>query len=344
MSIVLTVVITVVLFGVIIFIHEFGHFICAKLSGVTVNEFSLGMGPCILKRKRGITQYSLRLLPIGGYVSMEGEDSDSDDENAFFKKPVYKRILIVVAGAAMNILLGFLVLVAVVGMQDKLGSMQIAGFRDGATSSAQLQVGDVIKKIDGLTIYDVTDLQYQLTQSSDNIHSVTVERNGEKVKLDDVEISFVTYTADDGNTYKSVDFVRQQISKNPLTVISQAAGKTVSYARLVWISLGDLVRGKASVQDVSGPVGVASAVNQAQSAGLDSILVLAALITINIGIFNLLPIPALDGGRLVFLIIEGIIRKPVPRKYEAMIHAAGFILLMLVMVLVTFNDIFRLFK
>lgn len=344
MDIVITIIITVVLFGVIIFIHELGHFICAKLSGVTVNEFSLGMGPCLLKRKKSKTQYSLRLLPIGGYVSMEGEDGDSEDDNAFFKKPVYKRILIVIAGALMNILLGFLILIAVVGMQDKLGSMEIVGFRDGATSSAKLQAGDVIKKVDGLTIYDVTDLQYQLTQGADSIHSVTVVRNGEKVKLDDVNISFVTYQADDGNTYKSVDFIRKQVSKNPLTVIEQAAGKTVSFARLVWISLGDLVRGKASVKDVSGPVGVASAVNQAQSAGLDSVLVLAALITINIGIFNLLPIPALDGGRLVFLIIEGIIRKPVPRKYEAMIHAVGFILLMLLMVLVTFNDIFRLVK
>ena len=344
MDIVIAIIITVVLFGVIIFIHELGHFICAKLSGVTINEFSLGMGPCLLKRKKSKTQYSLRLLPIGGYVSMEGEDGDSEDDNAFFKKPVYKRILIVIAGALMNVLLGFLILIAVVGMQDKLGSMEIVGFRDGATSSAKLQAGDVIKKVDGLTIYDVTDLQYQLTQGSDSIHSVTVVRNGEKVKLDDVNISFVTYQADDGNTYKSVDFIRKQVSKNPLTVIEQAAGKTVSFARLVWISLGDLVRGKASVKDVSGPVGVASAVNQAQSAGLDSVLVLAALITINIGIFNLLPIPALDGGRLVFLIIEGIIRKPVPRKYEAMIHAVGFILLMLLMVLVTFNDIFRLVK
>lgn len=346
MSVVFTVLITILLFGAIIFIHELGHFTCAKLSGVTVKEFALGMGPTIFSRVSRGTKYALRLLPIGGYVSMEGEDEDSDDENAFFKKPVYKRILIVLAGAVMNMILGFVILTIVVSIQPKLGSMQIADFRQGATSCAagKLQKGDTIKKIDGLSIYDVTDLQYQLSQKPDNIHTVTVKRNGETITISDVNISFVTYTAEDGKTYRSVDFVRQQVNKTPLTVIGQAAGKTASFARLVWISLGDLVRGKASVKDMSGPVGVATAVNKAQSAGIDSLLVLAALITINVGIFNLLPLPALDGGRFVFLAIEGVIRRPVPQKYEAMVHAVGFILLMILMLLVTFNDVFRLIK
>lgn len=304
------------------------------------------MGPTIFKIQKPETKYSLRLFPIGGFVSMEGEDEESSDERAFCKKPVYKRIAVVVAGAFMNLLLGFIILVIVVSCQSQIGSMEISSFREGATSNAAngLQVGDVIKKVDGLTIYDSTDLQYSFAQDSDMVFDVTVKRNGERVTLNDVKFSYVTFTASDGVTYKAIDFVRKEISKNPITVVKQAFGRSVSYARLVWISLCDLVKGKADVKDVSGPIGVATAVNQAQSVGVMSVLVLSALITINIGIFNLLPLPALDGGRLVFLLIEAIIRKRVPQKYEAIVHAIGLACFMVLTVIIAFNDVFRIIK
>lgn len=342
MNIVISILLTVLIFGVIIFIHEFGHFITAKLSGVTVNEFALGMGPTIAKFYKNGTKYALRAFPIGGFVSMEGEDEDSDDEGAFCKKPVYKRIIIVAAGAFMNILLGFLIVLLLVAMQPKLGSMEVAKFRDNAQSQATgLRVGDEILKIDGLRIFDISDFNYAFYYNGgDDKYDITVLRNKSEVNLKDVKLAMV----DVGDGSSAFDFYLRQIDKNPLTVIEQAGKKTLSVARLVWMTLGDMVTGRAKVTDMSGPVGVAGAVSQASSMGFESVLLLAALITINVGIFNLLPIPALDGGRLVFLIIEGIRRKPVPAKYEGWIHAAGFVLMMGLMVFVTFNDVFRLFS
>ncbi len=354
MNIVITILLTILVFGLIIFIHELGHFIMAKVNGVKVREFALGMGPTLFRFGKGETRYALRLFPIGGFVSMEGEDEESADERAFHRKPVWRRILIVIAGAVMNIVLGFVIMTIVVGMQTNIATMEVSKFREFATSNQAggLQAGDVIQKIDGLRIWCDTDFFYALErgktggekgkttldgQEVDTLtrsYDIQVKRDGKKVLLEDVKITVTSNT---------VDLLVKGESKNVFTVLREAGNKTVSTARMVWLSLGDLLRGSAGLKDLSGPVGVAQVVGQASGMGLQSFLTLVAFITINVGIFNVLPLPALDGGRLVFLIIEGIRRKPVPAKYEGYVHAAGFILLMLLMIVVTFSDVFKLF-
>ena len=336
------IILTILLFGVLIFIHEFGHFITAKLSGVRVNEFALGMGPVIWKTKKNETQYALRLLPIGGFVSMEGEDEQSDAEGSFSKARVWNKILIVVAGAVMNLLLGFLLLVIVVSQQSAIGTTTIARFEEGATSSQMLQLDDRIVQINGSAVHIDYDIIYTMMRDPDGKVDMVVMRDGQKVTLEGVPFS--TEQMEDGTVTTMLDFKVYGQEKTVGRVLCQAFFYTGTVANLVWTSLIDIVTGRFGINQLSGPVGVASAVGEATSMGLSSFLMLAAFITINLGVFNLLPIPALDGGRLLFLLIEAVRRKPINPKYEGYVHAFGFLLLFGLMIVVTFNDIVRLFR
>ena len=334
----------ILFFGVIIGLHELGHFLSAKLFGVKVNEFSLGMGPAIFKKQKGETKYALRLLPIGGYVSMEGEDDASDDERAFCNKKWWKKFIIVVAGAVMNLVLGFIFVIILTSMDTLIGTTQIHSFYENATSAQYgLEAGDTIKEINGTNIYSSRDISYALQRDEDGIYDFTVERNGSKVEIPDVH--FETKPGENGHNTIVFDFIIVGIEKTPLNVLSTALLDTVSTARLVWLTLFDLVTGHYGLNDLSGPVGTVSIIAETTSqavatgAGFDTVIYIMALISINIGVFNLLPIPALDGGRLFFILIEAIRKKPIPAKYEGYIHAAGFALLLLLMVIITFNDI-----
>ncbi len=343
-----SIIIAILIFGIIIAIHEFGHFAVAKLSGVKVNEFSLGMGPCIFKKQKGETQYSIRVLPIGGYCAMEGEDAKSENERAFCNKSIPKRIAIVVAGAAMNLILGFVLLVVTTVINAPITTTQVNWFEDNAKSqSTGLQIGDEIVKCNGMTIFTDMDLSYQFQTDEDAKFDLVVKRDGEKIELNDVE-----FAKSDGVLH--IDFKVKPQSANPLSVASYAVRKTLSYGRLIYISLGDLIGGTYHINDLSGPVGIVDAIgdvinNETKESSIDwaalidSILSMAAFITINVGLFNLLPLPALDGGRLVFLIIEAVRGKPVKPEHEGMVHFIGIALLMILMVIVTFNDIKRLF-
>lgn len=346
------IIIAILVFGLIIFIHELGHFVAAKLCKVKVDQFALGMGPAIFKFQKGETLYALRLFPFGGYCSMEGENDESDNERAFCNKKVWQRILIVCAGAFMNLVLGFIVVMVMISTQDAITSNQISWFADDAVSNQNgLELGDKIKSINGMHIFSEVDMSYQLQSDEDGVFDFTVERNGETVELKNVK--FALDETENGNVLH-LDFKVNPIDITPLSVCEYSAKTSVSYARLVLVSLKDLVLGKYKINDLSGPVGIVSVMSEvvganAGSSGIDwysllqQLLSLAALITINVGIFNLLPLPALDGGRLIFLIIEAIRRKPVPAKYEGYVHAAGFALLMLLMVYITAHDIFKLF-
>ena len=340
-SFLLTVVAAVLVFSAVILIHELGHFLVAKASGIKVNEFSLGMGPLLFKFQKGETQYSVRLLPVGGYVSMEGEDEDSPDPRSFQCAPVGRRILVTVAGAVMNLLLGFAVLIAVVCMQDSILSRTVGAFYPGAATEAQgLQVGDTILAVNGRRCFIANDVSYEFARTQNATADLTVLRDGKKVELKGIR--FDTRTDEDGYTYMVIDFMVYPAEKTPLNVISEAGRWTLSFARMVALSLGDLLTGRAAINNLSGPVGIVQAIGEATSYGLDSLLLLLALITVNLGVFNLLPVPALDGGRLIFLLIEAVRRKPVPQKYEIAVNAAGFVLLIGLMCFVTFNDITRL--
>lgn len=342
MNIVFTIIIAVISFGVIIFIHELGHFITAKSIGVKVNEFAIGMGPAIFKIKKGETLYAIRILPIGGFVSMEGEDTESDDERAFNKKKPWQKIIVVVAGAVMNLILGFVLLFSLTVAKPLLPVNTIAKFGEGATSNLAggLMVNDTIKKINGNRIGMDNDIIFELLRDKDGIVDIEVERDGEILHLD--KVHFNMQKAEDGETYISVDFKIYGEKKTFLSTIKYAANWSYSVSRMVVVSLFDLITGRFGFNQMSGPVGVTTTISEAASQGFDSYLLIIAFITINIGVFNLLPLPALDGGRLIFLIIELIRRKPINPKYEGYVHAVGLILLFILMVAVTFNDIIRI--
>lgn len=338
----MSIIVSVLVFSVVIIIHELGHFITAKLSGIKVNEFSIGMGPQLFGKTVGDTEYSVRAFPIGGYVAMEGEDEESDAEGSFNSVPVQNRILVVVAGAVMNMVLGFLVLCYLTGTQDAITSRKVSSFYENArTQQTGLMVDDEIVAINGRKCYIANDVIYEFARTQNGTADFTVIRNGEKVQLNDV--TFDTYETEDGLKQMVIDFTVYPVQVNFRNVVKEAANWTISIARLVFLSLVDLVTGNVAINQMSGPVGIVSVVSDAVSMGIEPVLSILAMITINLGVFNLLPFPALDGGRLVFLLIELIRGKAVPQKYEILVNTAGMVMLLGFMAFVTFSDITKFF-
>ena len=441
------IIIGVLLFEFIIFAHEFGHFITAKKSGVQVNEFALGMGPKLISFQRGETRYSLRLFPIGGFCAMEGEDQDSDNPRAFNNAKVWKRMIIIVAGAFMNIVVGFILMFVVTVCQPTFSTTQISQFEPVSFSAKSgLEIGDDIKSVGGYSVANIRDLMLgiqllpceevdpdsievyredcawearnfisemaQTYRLSDEIVSklyygdladsaqklnkaatkeeaaavyqqtidrffktagvekpanfqypafdvpekrvryqgdVTVVRGGETKDIHNVQ--FYTFKKQDGSTAVSVDFYVLPKDKNFGTVMGETFTGTVSLAKSVWKSFAMLIQGRFSLNDMSGPVGITKTVSDVAAKGLESgfgdavlnIVMIMALITVNLGIVNMFPFPALDGGRFVFLCIEAIIRRPLPRKMEYIVNGIGLALLILLIILISANDIFKLF-
>ncbi len=341
--------VAILFFGIVIMVHELGHFIFAKIFDVKVNEFAIGMGPTLFKKQKGETKYAVRLFPIGGSVSMEGEDEESSNERAFNRKPVWQRFIIVAVGAIINLVLGLIIVAIILMQSDLIGTPYIRGFYDSATSNVQgLKEGDKIVEINDNIVYSEYDISFLMMRDDDGIMGFTVEREGEKVNLNDV--TFQTKTVD-GQNYIIYDFYIKGVEPSFLSVTKNAFLESASMGRMVWISLLDLVTGQYKLSDLSGPIGAVdyiaqAAENSVTEKGVDftPMLTLMALITINIGIFNLLPIPALDGGRLFFMFIEMIRRKPVPQKYESYVHAIGLVILLLFMAVISFSDIVNLIK
>lgn len=337
----------ILFFGLIVFFHELGHFTFAKLFKVKVNEFAMGMGPTLFKFKKGETKYALRLLPIGGFVSMEGEDEESENENAFCNKPAWQRFIIVAAGGTINLIMGVIIVAIMLLQTDLIGLPEIHSFHENSVSSQYgLQVGDEIKKINGKNVYSEYDLSFLMQRDKDGVFDFVVERNGEKVELNGVK--FETY--DNNGTLTIIyDFIIKGVEPSFSSVAKNAVSESVSIGRIVWISLLDLVTGQYGLSDLSGPIGTVTYIADAaeiaqQETDYSYLLNMLAMITINIGLFNLLPLPALDGGRLFFILIEMIFRKPVPRKYEGWVHATGLVLLLILMAVISFSDIWRLIK
>ena len=279
---------------------------------------------------------------------MEGEDENSTDERAFNNKPLLQRILIVAAGAIMNLILGVIIMAVLLSTtKDLIGTNTIHSFYDGATSvNYGLQAGDKIVKIDGHRVFSERDLSFLMGRSQDGVIDFTVERNGEKVDLNDVK--FQT-TEQNGVTLITYDFIIVGEKPTFKNVVKNSFTQSASIARLVWLSLFDIVTGRYGASELAGPVGTVDIIADVTAAAatdrnMDNLLFIMALITINLGVANLLPLPALDGGRLFFLIIEAIRRKPINPKYEGYVHAAGLALLMLLMVFVTYNDIVRIIR
>lgn len=343
MSFIINIVVSILIFSLVIIIHETGHFIVAKKSGIKVNEFSIGMGPKLFGIQKGETTYSLRALPIGGYVAMEGEDEESENERAFSKAPVQNRIAVVVAGAVMNLVLGFLILVFMVSNQEAITSKTVSMFHENAmTEKTGLRVGDEILAVNGRRCYIANDIIYEFARTQDGVIDFKVRRDGEVVELENV--AFETYEDENGVKQLVLDFYVNPTEKTVVSVIKEAANWTISYARMIFLSLVDLVTGHVAINQMSGPVGIVSVISEATSIGWEPVLNILALITINLGVFNLVPFPALDGGRLVFLIIEFLRGKPINPKYEIWVNTAGMLALLAFMAFVTFSDITRLIK
>ncbi len=337
----LFILLAILMFGFLIFIHEFGHYTAARIFCVSIKEFAIGMGPKLFSRVSGKTgiRYSLRALPIGGYVAMVGEDEESDDPGALCAKPVWQRIIITAAGAAMNLLVGFLVMTVLVSFST-FGGTVVADFFEGATSpSYGLQVEDRIVKIDGTRVHTATDLVYTIMHDARGPVDVTVERGGQLLVLQDVQ--FPSFS-EAGHIYGDRDFYVYAVEKTPLSIAHQAFWQSFNTVQMIWDSLYDLVFGEYTVEDLSGPVGVTQAITEAAEQGSYNFGFMFVFISVNLGIFNLLPLPALDGGRLFFQFIELIFRRPINRTVEGYIHFAGIMLLMLLMVFVTFQDISKI--
>ena len=336
--------IAIAVFIALIIVHEFGHFIAAKICGVKVNEFAVGFGPKLLKKKIGETVYAINLIPLGGYCAMEGEDEESSDDRAFGKKGPFKRLFIVANGAIFNLILGFIIigisLLPGIG-GDLIGTTTVAKFQENATSAQHgLMVGDKILSVDGRYVISDRDLFYTFTNVENGELDLVVKRNGERVKLENVK--FQTEKIEGVNTIK-LDFWILGKKKTLPNLIEATFRNTLSYGRIVWLSVVDLVSGKYGISELSGPVGITATVGNVAKSNILNILPIMALITINLGIFNLFPLPALDGGRILFILIELIFRKPIPQKYEGWVHTAGIIVLLGFMLLITIKDIIALF-
>lgn len=334
------VIVAILFFELIIIIHEGGHFFAARLMKIKVNEFSIGMGPKLFQKKGKETKYTLRVIPFGGFCAMEGEDEESDDERAFINKRVSQRFFVVIAGAVMNLILGFVIVLIITCSGNLVGTTQVAKFDDNAVSQSYgLQVGDKIESIDGMRVYTTNDVTTGLSRCEDGKIEMLVERDGKDKRLN-VEFATEEY---EGTTYTKMDFWLKGVEKTFGNVFVQTCKEFVSYARMVFLSVHDLLVGRFGLSDLSGPVGAVSVVSTAVKTSAYSMLRIMALLTINVGLFNLFPIPALDGWRLFVLAGEGITRKKLPSKAEYMINAIGLVVLIGLMCIVTFSDITKLF-
>lgn len=349
----LYIIIGILLFGLLIAVHEAGHFFAAKALDVQVNEFAIGMGPALFSRQRGETLYALRILPIGGYCAMEGEDGESDNPRAFSRKAPWKRLIILAAGSAMNLVAGFLLVVILFTAAGSYAVPVVRDFMEGFPCAGEtgLMPGDRILEINGKTVRVYSDVSTYLSAAGEGPKDLVVEREGEKVVLNGLPLNPQEYTVN-GETVTMYGLYFDTETATFPGVLRQSWNTCLYFARAVWQSLGMLVTGQVGLRDMSGPVGIVSYLGEAGSqggsvaAGLQNVCYVIGLIAINLAIMNMLPIPALDGGRIFFLLVtEGyhlLTRRTLDPKYEAYLHAGGFVLLLMLMAVITLSDILKL--
>lgn len=344
----------ILVFGVLIAVHELGHFMAAKACGVRVNEFSIGMGPALWKKQKGETQYSLRLFPVGGFCAMEGEEEDSDDPTALNNQGFWAKLLIFAAGAAMNFIAGLLIILVLYADAQAFYVPVVSGFADGCPleSADGLQEGDRLLRIDGEKVYVYSDISLLMGLNKTGAFDLQIERNGEVITLRDFTMERREYTDQNGKAYTGYGLYFGAEEATLGRKLSYSWNNAMDFVRLVRLSLQMLVTGQAGVKDLSGPVGIVSTMTQVGEqaattrAAVENIAYLAALIAVNLAVMNLLPLPALDGGKIFFLVINAVsmqlFKKQIPAKYENCIHFAGLILLLALMAVITFSDVWKL--
>ena len=352
----MSVLFAILLFSFLIFIHELGHFVAAKLSKVQVNEFSMFMGPALWKKQIGETLYAVRLIPVGGFCAMEGEDADTDNPRSFQKAAWWKRLIILVAGAAMNFLVGVVLMFIVYMPAQAVVEPVIASFEEFSTidGAEGLQVGDRILEVDGEKIYVQSDFSLILSLNPGDYHDLVVQRSRQRISIPNFHMEKHAVTREDGSTQMlyGMNFTMQELTFGGK--VRYAWYQCLDTVRMVRLSLQMIFTGQAGLSDMSGPVGIVqqmSDVADASPTALDALmnmLYFGAFIAINLAVMNLLPIPALDGGRIVGVLIttgvEAVTRKKIDPKYEGYLHGAGMIFLLGIMALVMFKDIFVLFR
>ena len=346
----MTIIYFIFILGTVVFIHELGHFLFAKKAGIYIYEFSVGMGPqiCKWKRKNDETEYSIRLFPIGGFVQMAGEEVEVDEkipkDRRLQSKTWLQRFMTTIAGIMFNFVLA-IILLFIVGLVS--GSPTNKPYvsvvdENGNAYKAGMEVGSVITKIDGKKVnnYDRLILEYQVRLGE----KITFEVKNKQGEIKDITIAPEKVEVDGINTYKYGFNLTDEVETGFFSAVKYAFTKTFTLMEQMLFTIIYLITGKLSISNLSGPIGIFSIVGEAAKTGFINIIYLLAFISINVGFINFLPIPAFDGGRILFLIIEKIKRSPINAKVENIIHSVGFVLLMLLMIVITYNDIIRLFK
>ena len=353
---ILYILLAILFFGIMVAIHEFGHFFTAKLLKVKVNEFAIGMGPALWSKTKGETQYSFRAFPIGGYCAMEGEDEATGDPRAFSVQPWWKKLIILAAGSLMNVVLGLAIVLALYAGVSAVRAPVITQFADGFSLEGEngLMLGDRIVSVDGHAILLYSDVLTFLGQNDGQGIDLVVVRDGQRVELDDLPMARMEYEYDGQTTWGFGLIFGQMEQLSAWGRVKLAAAQTADFVRMVWMGLGDLISGRMGLDEMSGVIGIVDAVGDAGAAattawdGFLNVLYFVAFISVNLAVMNLLPIPALDGGRIFFVLVNAVIylvsRRRIPAKYEGYVHTAGFLLLILLMVVVAFNDVWKIFS
>ena len=355
---VFSIVLIIIFFGLLIAIHEFGHFVAAKALGVKVNEFAIGMGPKLLSAQKGETLYTWRALPIGGFCAMEGEGESSDDPRAFGNKPGWKKLIILAAGAFMNFVAGLVIILIIMVAAGSPAMPVFTGVMEGAEAvlDTGLQPGDQLYTIDGHRIYFQTDAFLFLERGREDV-DVVVLRNGEKVDLGTIHLPYRQLTDETGQQVEKRGIYIGQFRENNLfTILQNTWYQAVDYVRLVWMGLGDLITGAMGLRELSGPIGFVAMAGDVGEAGaavaglfgaVINILDFTALIAINLAVMNLLPIPALDGGQILFVFVGWvyrlITRRKINEKYLGYVNAVGLCCLLALMAIVAVSDVVKLF-
>ena len=350
MTAIITILLTLLIFGILVLVHEFGHYITARMFGVGVHEFSIGMGPKIFGWKGKHNPFNIRLLPIGGYVSLVGETEEEDVEEgqdpeeikakSLLFKPKWQRFIVMFAGVAMNIIVAFLVMAAIVLSQPYFASTTIGEFNEGATSSEKIMIDDKIIKVGSTRVYVFNDLSFAIMSEGHEPVDVVVERDGKRITLEDVVFPQET---EQGIVFGGIDFKVYKLNKTIGQTLYQAWFQASSTLKLTVRSLFDTFSGRYGIEGVSGPIGVGEQVGEAVKMGWKSVATLFVLLSMSIGVFNLLPVPALDGGRILFLLIEAIIRKPLPKKVENAAITISMVLVLVLAFAIALKDVINLF-
>ncbi len=342
----LKILLALLFFSFMIFAHELGHFLTARLFGVGVNEFSIGMGPKLISRrsKKSGTLYALRALPIGGFVSLVGEDEDVEEENSLTKKPWYQRFIILIAGSGMNIITAIIVMFILLASSPYYASTIVATtelrpIENSVLYEAGIRDGDKIIQIDNEKINVWQDLSYKILTDGTEPLDITVIRDEKELTFKDIQ--FPTETSD-GILCGQIDFSVYALKKTVPTLLRETVYESFSTVKMIYSSMFDLITGKYGLEAVSGPVGTVNVIAETASMGVRSLATLFVFISMNLGVLNLLPLPALDGGRIFFVLVEAVRRKPIKPEHEGWVHFAGMVLLLLFMAVITFKDILKL--